>query len=280
MKSLEIQSIQIYLKNLYKDLKFDEETHTYTLGKTFLLTGTTTYLKRFIEEFDEKKMSRASLYSYNKKFPKSKKRDVSYYLTRWECQNKAATYSGTRVHNYAEYNYPDFIDPPSCFQEEGVIQFFKNLSPKYKVVSLELRIYYESYRKAGTIDLILLNTDTQKLVLADWKTNKKNIFQYYNNLNLYIPFNQNVSSEYNKYSLQLSDYQNILELSGCKYDIEDKWIIHLYNNDWNFVDKYTDENKYNIKVETQPLFYDSYFRVYKAKDFTSELKNEYSKIII
>lgn len=274
---LQITGIKANIKKLFPGLNFNEKEHKYTYYKTNLIS-TTTFLKKYVPEFEEKSIARAKTYIYNKKRISSTQRTENYYIERWKAINRVSTEKGTRVHVFAENNYPDFIDRPYCGQEAGVIEFFKWLPDNYVVLFMEFRLYNIKYKKAGTLDFVLYNKDTNNIVLADWKTNSKNIFQCYNDQCLLDPFYKLKATEYNKYSLQLSDYQNMLDLANCQYKVEDKWIIHLYDNDWTKLDKYTDPSKFNLDISVQPLSHGDNFRVYSATDFTKELLLEYNYI--
>ena len=68
-------------------------------------------------------------------------------------------------------------------------------------------MYDVKSKKAGTIDLILLNKETGKLIIVDWKTNFANLIQCYGNKKLKAPFKHVHDSKLNKYKLQLSTYK-------------------------------------------------------------------------
>lgn len=277
MLKIEETAIKQYFSKLFNGLKFNEEKHEYTF-KGEKLISTTTFLKRYYNDFETQSISSYKAYKYNKEKTLSKSRDDSYYKKRWDYINKSATNKGSRIHEFVEYNYPDFIDEPYCYQEEGIIEFFNNLDKKYIILAIEYRLYNIKYKKAGTIDLVLYNTETKNILLADWKTNNKSIFKFYKDEQLLDPFNSYPCTDFCKYSIQLSDYQNMLDLNNCKYKIEDKWIIHLHNNDWTVLDNYINADKYNIDYKN-PLTYGKNYRVYSCHDFTSQLLKEYEKII-
>lgn len=276
MLKIEETAIKQYFYKLFDGLKFNEDKHEYTFKKQKLIS-TTTFLKRYYNDFESDSISSYKAYKYNKEKKLSKIRDSNYYKKRWDYINKSATNKGSRVHEFVEYNYPDFIEEPYCYQEQGIIDFFNDLDKKYIVIAIEYRLYNLKYKKAGTIDLILYNTETNNILVVDWKTNNRSIFKYYNDEYLLYPFENYPCTDFNKYSIQLSDYQNMIELKGCKYKIEDRWIIHLHNNDWTMLDDYIDTNKYNINYK-DPLFYGKNYRVYSCHDFTSQLLKEYEKL--
>lgn len=279
MNTKEIVNTRRRLLSKFKGLKFDEESHTYTLnGKQ--LVSSSEFLKRYVRPFNTWVVATALAKKYNTSNGVCRKRDPSYYIQRWNELSTAAKYSGAKVHRYIEYNYPDFHDAPDCNQELGAIEFFKNLDhDKYEVLAMELRMYIRKYFRGGTTDMVLLNKETGKLVVADWKTGQKNINQYYSGNKLKEPFNHLYNTNLNKYTLQLCDYQNMIEIS-TDFEVEDRWIIHLDDKDWNELDlsKRNKSDKYNID-SSYPDEVGVNYRLYKLNDYTKELKEEYKKFI-
>ena len=96
---------------------------------------------------------------------------------------------------------------------------------------------------AGTADIILYNTKTNKFIIADYKTNI-DLFKNYKGKKMLIPFQDKLDMPFSKYELQLSFYQNLFE--QCGYEVEDRKIIWLRE--------------------------DGTFEVYKTEDLTEKLK--------
>lgn len=262
------------LESAFSGLSFDEASHTYKL-KGQKLISTSKWLKQYYESFNTYEIAKAKANKFNKENCNDAQIDHFYYIYRWKQISEAATNTGTRVHNYAEYNYPLFSDTPYCEQEQGVVDFYKDLDSKYEVVFLELKMFIEKYGKAGTADIILYNNDTGNILLADWKTNQKNILQHYKGKTMLKQFSHLTDCALNKYSLQLSDYQNMIEMNtGLK--VEDRWIIHLSSSDYTQKDysKRNDDN-YHIDTSNPPFIEKSLYKVYRTKDYTKELMLDY-----
>lgn len=273
-----ITIIKKEIKSTFNKLKFNEKLHKYTYND-IPLTSTTTFLKQFYEEFDELKYSDLLKVSTNRKRKIkgsiSLQRNKEFYLNRWEAINEEAKIRGHRVHTYAETNYPDFLDPPYCEQEVGVIDFFKDLPDNYIVLFLELRMHLVKYKKAGTSDIILYNKDTGNIVIGDYKTNQKSLLTYYDNSFFLHPFIYLKDHELNKYSLQLSDYQNMIELN-TKYKVEERWIIHLSSKDYTQLDiSKRNKSGYLIDLDNSPVHESKYYKIYKTKDYSKELLSCY-----
>ena len=107
-------------------------------------------------------------------------------------------------------------------------------------------MFSKKYKYAGTADLLLLEKATGNVLLADYKTNK-DLFKSYDLL--HSPFEYLESSPYNKYQLQLSYYQIMLEEIDIK--ISDRLLVYL-------------------KI-------DGTYRVFNTVDFTEQLKSYLDK---
>lgn len=250
MTIIEINNL---IKNTFNNLKFNEELHLYTLNDKQLI-NTTTFIKQFLNEFNSYHASENKAKSILKNNPSSNK-NGTYYRKRWKYLRDEAIAIGSRVHNFAEC-YPDF-DTPLCNKEKGIIEFFKNLPDHIKLVNQEVRVYNEKYLKAGTIDCLLYNTQTNKLIILDWKTNNSNLFDHKGSFK--DIFKNVKASKFNEYSIQLSDYKFMLE-SSLNIEVEDLWICWL--------------NDFIKNDDTSKVIYKhNYYKLYKAIDFSNELKN-------
>jgi hypothetical protein len=276
----DIRTIRKDINGAFSGLHFDEKSHTYQVDGKFLISSTT-FVKEFTEPFDSSYMSRVmcKLYNDHPKRVYTKKRSTRYYRKRWRNFADAATNRGTRVHDYVEWNYPDFIDEPACEQEMGVVEFFSHLPSHYSPIAIEIRMFNKKYSKAGTADFLLVNRKTGKLVILDWKTGNKNVLQYYNNKKLKAPFKDRYATGLNKYTIQLCDYQNMIEMA-THYEVEERWIVHLLQNDWTKLDfgKRNQPDKYKIDNVT-PYKVGEYYRWYKLDDISEKLLPEYERIL-
>ena len=228
---LDIDSVRLKIQNSFSGLSFDEESHTYALNGKQLIS-TTTYLKRFTDSFNSFHASEAKEKKILRLNPNDK-RTARYYRARWKHLKDEAAIMGTRVHLYAEC-YPDF-DYPSDWREQGVLDFYKWLPSHYIVLFTELRVYDEETLHAGTVDGLLYNTKTGKLVIYDWKTNVRNINELYKNKNMKGDFSKLKSTSLNKFTVQLSDYANVIT-KNTGFEFEDRWVIWLSQGDVSKLD--------------------------------------------
>jgi len=239
--SPEIEEIKNKINKAFSGLSFDEESHTYMVNGKQLIS-VTTYLKRFSDSFNSFFASEAK----GKKMLRQNPNDVrtgQYYRQRWKYIRDEASYMGSRVHLYAE-TAPHF-DNPIDWREQAVLDFYEWLPSKYEVLFLELRVYDEDTVHAGTVDGLALNTETNKLVIFDWKTNKRNINESYKNKNLKGIFKHLKATSLSKYSIQLSDYANVIT-KNTGLEFEGRWVIWLRNTPVNKKDS-DRSNDYTIK---------------------------------
>jgi hypothetical protein len=267
MEAEKIEQLKEKLIKSFDKLKFEAKTHKYTVENTNF-ESVTTFLKRFTKPFNEHIMAPLVARKYNRENPEKPKRSGEWYKRYWRSKRNEAAARGTRVHQYAEM-FPEFA-PPSCEQEKGILEFFEILpEEKYEVLFSEFKMYSDEYKKAGTIDLLLLNKETGHLIIADWKTNSTNILQYYKNSKFKRPFTFMMDTSLNKFKLQLSKYQAILE-NMTDLAVEQRWIIWLKEGDAFKVDEDKDPEKYFID-KVDPGYEGEKFKLYKLESYKHDL---------
>ena len=125
---------------------------------------------------------------------------------------------GTRIHRFAEEwiktkpYITDFGDDPDQEYKKAVIRFWSDLPDQYTCLLTEQKMYSDTYGFAGTTDFLLYDEREGSVVIGDFKTNGdlfKKAYGY-----LYHPFDNLEENSYNKYQIQLSLYQILLEDIG------------------------------------------------------------------
>jgi len=112
-----------------------------------------------------------------------------------------------------------------------ISQFHKFLDPfknKVDILETELMVAHKEYNVAGTIDCLCRNKETGIYFIVDWKTNKniKRDNRFDSMLGVLSGFD---NCEFNKYSLQLGFYKNILK-SNFNIQLHDGCLIHFPKN--------------------------------------------------
>jgi hypothetical protein len=216
----------------FSKLVFDEPSHTYkVVGKG--LTPVSNIIKEFVRPFDSQKISKFSAF----------KEGITQeeILKKWDKIRDDACADGTRVHDFGERYVIDRYGVISNLNFMSVCQHLKKgekLRPKelalikfwdkkpewYVPVSLELRMFCVEMGVAGTADIILLDVRDNSLVIADYKTNK-DLFKNYKDKRLLGIFKDLKDCPYNKYKIQLSMYQILLEKVG--YKVSRRFLVWL-----------------------------------------------------
>lgn len=234
-----MENIVTNVNNYFKDLKFDETTHTYTKLKK-KLTPVSYVLKKFTEEFDSDKMS--VLVANKRGITKEE------VLKEWEDNKNKACQLGTKVHLFGENYCRDRELKPTNGYEEAIVKWYSIVPDYIEPLFLELQMYSESLGIAGTADMIFYNTKTDKLLIRDYKTNQ-DLFKNYKGKKMLKPFDNLLDNPYNKYQLQLSLYQILFEQTG--YEIESRALVWIKPN--------------------------GTYEVYKTEDYTKQLLNVLGK---
>ena len=239
-KELLISSTTERLTQSFNKLEFDEKNHIYRVdGEIF--PSTTKMLKAFHKPFDQDAV--AGFVAGKGKFKGMSKWQV---LNLWQEQRDF----GTRTHLFGERYVYECIKP-SNDSELGIVQWWMDLPKKYVPVKLELQVYSEVYKYAGTADIILMNTETGNLVIADYKTNASDIHKSYGKMK--DPFKGIMKdTAFNKYQLQMSHYEIPLNEKG--FTVEARILVWLVPN----------PNKNRL------------YKQYVTKDFRKELLNYYA----
>jgi len=227
----------------FKDLQYTDENHEYKLkGKK--LKPVSNIVVDFKEPFDTERIATG----YAKKYGRTKEEVIA----QWDEENRKALELGNITHrfgeDYANAKYfegsdlSEFI--PANGHQKAVMKYWDELPDYLMPASLELKMYSKKFSYAGTCDVLLYNTNTQRFILADYKTNK-DIFKNFKGQLMLSPFHYLLDMPYNHYQLQLSLYHMLLEEAG--YEIEERVIIWLMD--------------------------DGTYKLYSTKDFRQMLKS-------
>jgi ATP-dependent exoDNAse (exonuclease V) beta subunit len=224
MNNKTIKKLDKFL-NPPKYFKFYEDVHKYYYKKEELISVTTFYSK-FYEKFDTE-------YWSNRK-AEELGITVEELLEDWKYKSDKGTTIGSIVHKWIE-DFLNNLNPkiptidydigPYLKDEINVIikrrinkwfQLYTNKLSKMTPVAQELRIWSLKYKLAGTIDTLFWYKN--KLIVGDWKTNKKFTTDEDYNYNKYLvgPFSNEKDNEHNRFSIQVSLYRLMLEEHGIE----------------------------------------------------------------
>lgn len=217
-------TVESVLKKLeyFKEPSFTFEPieHVYHLhGKK--LTSATGYLDRFVTPFDRDGLSKS----------KAAKLGITQedMLIQWDAKRDRACDVGSMTHEYIEHFFEgkklkvkdqDVINKISKFHSIYESKL-KTLTP----IASEVRLFSKRWPICGTLDQLFLYEG--QILVGDWKTNEKIKTDKDFNFNKWLlgPFSKWKENEVNKYSIQISLYQLILEEAGIYSDYG--FICHL-----------------------------------------------------
>lgn len=202
------------INNFFKDLRFDEPTHKYTVGKEPLKSSVSKLVKLFVKDTDFGQI--ASSIDKRDKLP------MGTTSMRWDLNSKISLAIGTSAHYFGEmYAFHRNLVPVNGY-EEGMAQFWKDLPPHIVPATMELRMYHKDHKFAGTGDILLYNTLTGRYIIADYKTNK-DLYKNFKGTTMTGIFSHLLDMPFNHYQLQLSFYQLLFEQTG--YEVEGRIVI-------------------------------------------------------
>ena len=217
-------------------LSLDENTHTYTLKNSNIeFSSVTEFISSFFKPFNAEKIAEKLIH-----LPKHKGKTVTSILKEWDSRRDR----GTIVHKEIE----DFIKITNENNEamtnksinqldlksQQAIKFLKKCDIyKNNLIFPEVKVCAEKLKLAGTIDLMIYNKPNNTISLIDWKTNvaiKKESYRK----GIKGPAMDINDCSFNRYTLQLSMYQYILE-TFYNATINGLYILHLKNDSFNHI---------------------------------------------
>ena len=229
-------------KDAFSFIEYDDPSHTYTWdGKPF--TPVTTEKKKYLPNVNWEFMARKTAISRGV--------TVQEIKDLWHFNKVKGGTRGSTVHNYIE-NFLQEIDEDVVLdpwvhtltekqREEYIADIHTMIGqfsdyyedhPHLVPVLSEYQVADKDMLVAGTIDQIFLNTDTGKLEIWDWKTNKQFTDGYGKKLKK--PFNKFKATKLNEFSVQLNLYKYMIE-KNTDFEIDDLKIAWFVPTN----DKYT-----------------------------------------
>ena len=235
---------QSIIKNQNR-ISLDESSHTYTLKDSNIeFKSVTEFISLFFQPFDEKIIANKLI-----KLEKYKGKSVTDILQEWEHRRNR----GTIVHQEIESS---IIELNTLKNHEYKTDNFHTLDAKSKqgllflktcniyknnIIFPEVKVYSEELQLAGTIDLMIYNKPKNCISLIDWKTNVEIKKTGYKKGTL-DPTKSIEDCSFNKYELQLSMYQYILE-KHYKATVNGLYIVHLKEDESQHIKCLFQENK-------------------------------------
>lgn len=204
------------------EFKFDPRYHSYRY-RGVVLPSVTKVTGRWKKPFDAPKVA--------ERVAAREGRTVEDVLAEWKQAGEVASRHGTEVHAMIEAylgngRWVRSSDPLSNARMEAFLDWWNRNAMGITPLALELRVFSKLMKIAGTMDFLGMDDETGRLVIIDWKTNKRfRTDKDHSFDNLQGPFRHLPDNEHNNYSLQTSLYKLILEEHG--FDVGSMIILHL-----------------------------------------------------
>ena len=214
---MSVESLYMKCGELFNHLNFDENNHIYTVEEQ-IIPSVSKLIQRYYKPFDK---------NISKMVARRRGVTEEQVLAEWEENSRKACERGDKAHYFGERYAFDRSLQPTTPLEEAISTFWDDL-PEYIVpFATELKMYHHEYLYAGTGDIILYNKKKNSFLIGDYKTNK-DLFKNFKDQKLYYPFSDMLDTPFNKYQLQLSYYQLMLEQVGIP--VSQRILIWLHDD--------------------------------------------------
>lgn len=215
MELLELETKRI-IRDYFKELTFEEKPHKYYVNGTPISKSVSTLIKQFCLPFDEEEISKT----------KAEREQISQenLLRSWHEKRDNSLMIGKSAHLFGElYTFNRNLRPQTNF-DLAIMKFWNSLPEHVVPVIVEQPMYHKVKLYAGTPDAILMNKETGKLIIIDYKTNE-DLFKNFKGQKLTERFSTYLDNPFNKYQIQLSYYKILLEQVG--YEVSSTKIIWI-----------------------------------------------------
>lgn len=216
----------IQLHNAFKNVKFEEKSHTYTINGKKADISVSSFGCKYQKPFESEKIA----FFVGRKKGKTKEE----VLLEWKEIADKASQLGTAFHLGAENLFNNKIDLESLDKitpnmKKALMTFFNSAKDRFVLVKNELVLGYQfkNCLMGGMVDFLAYDLKDNCFCILDWKTNKELTTE--SKEYLLNEFSDIQDTKVNVYSIQLSLYKLIIEKS-CP-DIKIKKLILIGIND-------------------------------------------------
>lgn len=216
---------------LDENIKFEENSHTYTIDGDSSYTSVTTFVHNQFEKFDADKiitnMMRSSRWEKNKYYGKSREE----IKEEWLKNGTTASTTGTRLHFDIECFYNGVPNENNSIEYNHFLNF--NEDHKYlEAFRTEWMIYDKPSKLAGSVDMIFKDGDD--LHIYDWKRCKEIVkCNPFGKSSINPLIEELPDTNYWHYCLQLNIYKYIIE-KNYGYKVKDLYLIVLHPKNKNY----------------------------------------------
>ncbi len=210
------------MNNLKNDnIYLNKKEHIYTLrsNPSIQFTSVTTFVDKFFEKFDSKKIAKKLVETH----PKYSNLTIEELIKEW----KDAADHGTFVHEEIESWINDEKIPSENKSKYGIRWLHQYKKKSNLEIFPEIIIYSEELKISGTVDILALNKYSGKYDIIDWKTSKKiNKRSFNRKMGIKASTYNIMDCNFSHYSLQLSMYRYLLE-RYYGLEVDNQYIVQL-----------------------------------------------------
>ena len=219
-------------------LYFDEATHTYRIDNTNLKCVSEIVASQF-QPFNANAIA-ASIEKGKASDPDSRYfgMDRAAILQQWKEAGQDAREKGTMLHGYIESFYLDGTHPETPPPEWDQFLLFNQDHADWRILGCEVRV--NNSKVAGTIDAVFQTPDG--IVLVDWKRCKAIDYSGHRRGVDWMAYTEDCN--YNKYSLQLSLYRELIDS-----EVVGMFIVQIHPD----LDRYQKLRAQSFHVEARQL---------------------------
>jgi ATP-dependent exoDNAse (exonuclease V) beta subunit len=214
---MDINEIKFKIKNKQKEIAFYEDTHEY-FYKGNKLPSVSSYIEKYSHPFDPEGTITKRVAERNGISPEQQKE-------RWNKIAEEACEIGTKIHLEHEEMLQGIREPNELIKtlfQAGI-----------EVIDTEIILFNKVL--AGQCDALVYDKYRDKIILIDFKTNKK-IPSPENKYKKFMkePYGILPDTSYGHYTLQLSIYRHLLINWGVP--VEECKLIHLSGDEYTIID--------------------------------------------
>ena len=227
------------MNELFKnDIDLDQKNHRYILAENpnFSFQSVTEFIHLFFEKFDKKRVAQ-KLINTN---PKYSGKTIDQVIKDW---SKGAE-RGTIVHNELEMFIKKNQDPKHKMSILGANWVKEKQKNPNNTFYSEVIVFSKELGIAGTIDVLVYNSEQDMYHLVDWKTNKRIDKNSFRNKKGIMESSKHLDDcNFNHYSLQLTFYRYILE-RYYGLEVGSQTLFHLKDNSYEI---------FNVEYKSEEL---------------------------
>lgn len=215
----------------FRDIYFQEDTHTYTDSLGTKYTSVTKFVHEFCVEQDWDKIAEKYAIKHNM--------SVSEVKDLWDKNKNEAASMGTQVHSYMEnlWKRKEYrpVEPVGDYElvRKSGLEAYNRLYRWFVPIRNEFIVYNPEWALCGTIDYLCWDRREDCIAILDWKTNKE--------IKKENPFQQCIGPlkglpdcNYIHYSAQLSTYKLLIERM-TNLRVGELALVHLKRDGWEYI---------------------------------------------